>query len=57
LCNLATEPVAREAVLASLPEKVRELETSFFRCPKCRKLYWTGSHVDNTVKKIQEILK
>lgn len=57
MCNLPTRPVERESVLDSVPEKVRSLDTSFFRCPKCSKLYWTGSHVDNTVRKIQEILR
>jgi uncharacterized protein with PIN domain len=57
LCNQPTQPVEKASVLASLPEKVRSLQTSFFRCPKCSKLYWTGTHVYNTKKKIEEILK
>jgi uncharacterized protein with PIN domain len=54
LCNVAIEAVAREAVLAELPEKVRSMDTDFFRCPSCRRLYWAGTHVENTLAKLKE---
>ena len=33
----ALEPLAREEALPLVPPLVRELETPFFRCPKCRR--------------------
>ncbi|MDE2292047.1 MAG: Mut7-C RNAse domain-containing protein [Elusimicrobia bacterium] len=48
-CTLCNEPLTeepREAVLAEVPEKVRLVETRFFRCPSCRRLYWSGTHVE-----------
>lgn len=53
-CNRALEPVAREAVLAELPPKVRELPTEFKRCPGCARLYWRGSHTDRTVAALRK---
>lgn len=55
LCNRALETVPREEALPEAPEKVRELATGFFRCPGCRKLYWTGTHVQNTVDKLRRM--
>ena len=43
-CNCALEDVAREEVLAALPEKVRGLYDRFRRCPGCARVYWEGSH-------------
>ena len=43
-CNVALEEVSRESVLGRLPPKVRELYTSFKRCPGCERVYWEGSH-------------
>jgi len=54
LCNVLIEAVAKEEVLAELPEKVRALDTGFFRCPACRRLYWTGTHVENTLAKLKD---
>lgn len=54
LCNVPVDPARREDVLAELPEKVRALETELFRCPACRKLYWSGTHVENTLKKLKD---
>ncbi|MFC1679316.1 Mut7-C RNAse domain-containing protein [Elusimicrobiota bacterium] len=53
LCNLVLEPVAREDVLEELPPKVRDLDTSFHRCPKCRRLYWAGTHIARTLEKLR----
>jgi len=56
LCNVALKAVEKEAVLAEVPEKVKELDTPFFRCPRCAKLYWAGTHVQNTLDKVRKIL-
>lgn len=57
LCNVPTKAVARDEVVGELPEKVKTLETRFFRCPSCSKLYWAGTHVENTMKKVRELLR
>jgi uncharacterized protein with PIN domain len=43
-CNVALEDVSREAVLARLPEKVRDAYQRFKRCPGCERVYWEGTH-------------
>jgi len=54
-CNLALEPVVREAALALVPPLVRELPTAFWRCPGCRRMYWNGTHTQRTVKKLERM--
>ncbi|MBI4249296.1 MAG: hypothetical protein HY611_07320 [Elusimicrobia bacterium] len=27
----------------------------FFRCPACARLYWSGTHVANTLKKMEQM--
>jgi len=46
LCNLPLRPVARDAVLASLPLSVRSNPNyvKFTTCDGCGRIYWEGSH-------------
>ena len=44
VCNLPLAEVPRAEGLAEAPERVRGLETRFYRCGGCRKLYWMGTH-------------
>lgn len=53
LCNLELEAESRERALAEAPAKVRELDTRFFRCPGCRRLYWSGTHVARAVETLR----
>ena len=48
-CNEPLAALTREEALPLVPPKVKTLETSFWRCPKCGKLFWTGTHTDRIV--------
>lgn len=54
-CNAALEGVPRDQALAEVPPLVRELDTPFFRCPKCRRMYWNGTHTERAIKKLQRL--
>jgi uncharacterized protein len=45
-CNVPLERLSREEALPLVPPKVRTLDTPFWRCPKCGKLFWNGTHTD-----------
>ncbi len=45
-CNGALEPVSKEAVFDDLPPKTRQYVDAFFRCTRCRHVYWRGSHYE-----------
>ena len=44
LCNTRLER-ADHRLLASLPPRIRTLDTTVHVCPSCGHLYWEGSHV------------
>jgi uncharacterized protein with PIN domain len=51
-CNEPLETLAREEALPLVPEKVRSLDTPFWRCRVCKKLFWNGSHTDRVIESI-----
>lgn len=55
LCNLELEKMTREEATPLVPEKVRTLDTEFSRCPGCRRIYWSGTHIENNLKKLKNL--
>jgi len=51
-CNVELEQVEREAVRALVAPRVFEHYRRFFRCPECATVFWKGSHVRNTCRKL-----
>lgn len=43
-CNGALEGVAKAAIIDQLPLKTRAYYKRFYRCKRCRHIYWKGSH-------------
>jgi len=55
LCNTPLERVGREEVKGRIPEGLKEEEMEFLRCPRCRKIYWEGDHVERIRRIYQRI--
>ena len=55
-CNDPLQPVAKAAVLDRLPPLVRSGQQSFSRCPRCRRLYWPGTHWQGMRTRIETLL-
>lgn len=53
LCNEILESVNKDDIKDKIPEYVFETQNSFVNCPKCRRIYWQGTHWGN----IEEVLK
>lgn len=52
-CNLELEVVAdTTAVRERVPARVRERYRTFYTCPGCATVFWRGSHVANTCRKL-----
>ena len=49
-CNEKLSTVSREEVRDLVPQYVFENCTEYNRCPKCRKIYWTGTHERNALR-------
>lgn len=54
-CNLPLESVPREEALALVPPLVKELDTAFWRCPSCKRMYWEGTHSERARDKIKRL--
>lgn len=53
-CNTPLEgPLPLDAVVDKVPELVREWRADFFRCPRCGRVYWEGTHT----ARVREVLK
>jgi uncharacterized protein with PIN domain len=58
-CNFALEIIPIEEVRKELPTSVLKSHQEFWRCtnPKCRKIYWRGSHWKKIKEKIESARK
>lgn len=46
VCNAPLEWVEKEEIKCTIPERVSEEGMEFRRCPRCRRIYWEGDHVE-----------
>jgi len=54
-CNEALVSLPREEALPLVPPLVKELDTPFFRCPKCARVYWNGTHTERAFKRLARL--
>jgi uncharacterized protein with PIN domain len=55
ICNTKILPVKKEAVMDRIPEKSASNFDEFYQCPQCKRVYWGGTHTQNTEKRLREI--
>lgn len=51
-CNVELRAATPDEVLAGVLGAVRERHRQFFTCPSCGSVFWHGSHVANTCRKL-----
>lgn len=56
-CNDLLVPIPRETALGLVPDHVFHTQAEFFQCPRCRRLYWPGSHPARINAKLQQVLQ
>lgn len=47
MCNTQLETAKKESVKQKVPEFVYEMQEKFYQCPKCKRVYWQGTHWGN----------
>jgi len=57
LCNSKVIDINKIEVKERVPERIYKNNEKFWYCKKCNKIYWTGSHFENMIEKINEIEK
>ncbi len=55
-CNAEIRKVDKELVKGKVPPYVYQTQDEFYKCPKCKKIFWKGTHWDLANKYLQEIL-
>ncbi len=56
-CNAVLRPVAKEAVIERLPQKVREAHERFRLCPSCGRVYWEGTHYERLRGLLEQVAR
>jgi uncharacterized protein with PIN domain len=57
LCNEQLVEIPHQEADGKVPDFIFNQQKDFYRCPKCQRIYWKGSHLDNMQKKVSELLK
>lgn len=56
ICNEPLQPVHRAKVRGRVPYYTFTKFRNFRACPRCRKVYWRGSHYENMVNRIKQLI-
>ena len=56
MCNQGLKLAKKELIKKKVPEFVYETQDEFYQCPKCKRVYWQGTHWGN-MKQIVKILR
>ena len=55
-CNVTLVDIGKAAVIDRLPDTVARAHERFFRCGRCERIYWPGSHYDRMQAALQRML-
>jgi len=47
VCNSELIYVEKESIKEQVPEYTYQNQTTFYKCPNCKRIYWAGTHRDN----------
>lgn len=56
ICNTILGKIPKKEVVDKVPSKVFENHQEFLFCPKCKKIYWKGTHYQKMLEKIDGYL-
>lgn len=49
-CNTPLKNISKDKIAKKVPPKAYETNDKYKICPKCKKIYWSGTHVENMKK-------
>ena len=55
ICNEVLVDIDKEKIKDKVPEYVFQTQEDFITCPKCRRIYWQGTHWGKVQKTLEEI--
>jgi len=57
VCNDELAPIKKEEARGYVPIYTYLTQSSFYRCPSCRRIYWPGTHKDSVLKVINNTVE
>ena len=54
MCNEALVPVSKEEAEGKVPDFIHRTYDSFHICPRCRRIYWPGTHFERMKKEMEK---
>jgi len=55
-CNEPLESRGREEMAGRVPPYVYRTQTQYMECPKCRRIYWRGTHWAAMARKLEKLV-
>ncbi len=55
LCNAPIMKTSKEQAKGKVPPHAYETHDNFWICPKCKRIYWMGTHWDNMKRFIEKL--
>jgi uncharacterized protein with PIN domain len=56
LCNKSLEAIDKSDAHGKVPDYVISTVNDFSQCPACNKIYWKGTHYENMVRQLHNLL-
>jgi len=56
VCNEAVIPISKQSAAHRVPPYVYRTQEVFAECPRCRRVYWRGTHVQNILRDLKTSL-
>jgi len=50
ICNVIIREVEKSAIREQVPEYTYKTQDRFAQCPRCGRIYWPGTHVEQALK-------
>ena len=57
LCNLQIVDIHKDSVIGRVPDYIWETHHAFSHCPRCEKIYWSGSHAKRSMERIEALFQ
>ena len=54
-CNQSIISMPKETLFGRIPDYIWETHDKFSRCPKCERIYWSGTHCERSIDHLSRI--
>jgi uncharacterized protein with PIN domain len=56
-CNVTIRLIAKDKIHGKVPDYIWENNSVFQACPKCKNIYWPGSHTKRSLERIEALFQ